>query len=728
MTTLTPYVAIDDTEITSYLRDGAPRPVKPSKKIKDEPIIGTNRAVLWNEGRGALGYKMECSFLPSQYATYDTVAQKFDGLEDGALFYPRSDRFAVCAFGNSDPLQSREAAEGEMLRLEGQVWSEAAELYSATPSSWSPTDEILPITQAAGEENAGNIEAGLYSLALTARMSGPALKFDGEGSDDYLNCGTPDLSSANDSVSVEMWILAPAVTAEYYPGLCLYGADYTTSGGFTAAINPPTETNNRVYMGFGTGADVVFNYMGELPINVWCHVVFIHDVDAEYDYYYLNGTLVDSVDISGSTPASIAATQAFKTGLRTADTFEMDVTIAHMRVWARTISAGEVEDAYLGETVSDTSLAIEYDFCEGQGATVFDLSGNSNDGTLTDFADTTAGYGDSHDGGWLTSIGPASPALELLGAADAVMDTLTLAPSLMTAEVLEMDRFGQISQTYVATFTADVGRSAFDSGYFWADGYAYAKYIGSEIVLTSLINGRVGEEITITITDTDQASTTVSVSGYDITVDLETDAGTPVATSQEVIDAINGDDDAKLLVLATLAAGEDGSSVIDALGETALALNVNVTGGALVIEDNYEAGYHLPGSHPIVAGGLLVTFTPTLTGTLTGSDVLALEASVDSGATWETVIDSGSVKWTDGEEMEVYVPDSIVRGETEVWIRFVCPASATSLSIDDLTIYQERHVSDSEVPKIPVGSTYKVQIGGAGWGDAATVWRNRYKP
>lgn len=94
----------------------------------------------------------------------------------------------------------------------------------------------------------------------------------------------------------------------------------------------------------------------------------------------------------------------------------------------------------------------------------------------------------------------------------------------------------------------------------------------------------------------------------------------------------------------------------------------------------------------------------------------------------ERSIDSDDEDWTDGEEMEVYVPDAIAKGETEVWIRFVCPTSATSLSIDDLTIYQERTVSDSEVPKIPVGSTYKIQLDGSGWGNLATIWRDRYKP
>lgn len=720
MTNLSRYCTLNGVDLTDYIAfNDPPHPIQPKRFMKSSPIIGGNRNVLWSEGMDVFGYEVNCQFDPSLWESYDTVTGLFQNLTDGDLFYPRSDRFMICKYGSCVPVQSKSYGPGQGLRLKGTLWSEAAELYSATPSSWSPTDETLPITESSGETNNGNIEAPLYSMALTARMSGPALKFDGEGSDNYLNCGTPDLSGANDAASVEFWIKIPEITAAYYTGLFCYGADYHTSGGFSVALNPGSGEAD-LFIGFGTGADVVYNLAGHVDYDEWHHIGIVHDVTAGVDIYYLDGALVLSTDISGSTPASIAATQAFKTGTREGGASELSCTIAAMRVWARKLSADEWEDAYLGETVSDTDLIIEYSFCEGQGATVYDLSGNSNNGTLTNFADTSAGYGDSHDGGWLTSIGPVSPALELLGAADAVMDSLTLTSGLMTAEVLAQDRFGQITQTYVDDFTADVGRPAFSNGYFWADGHTHAKYIGAEIVLTSLINGRVGEEITIALEDNNHETLAVAVTGYDIVVDLDTSGGNPISTAQEVIDAINADEDASELVLASLAAGEDGSSVVDALAETALALNVSVTGGALVIEDNYEAGYHLVGVHPIAAGGLRVTFTPTMT----GAGVASFEVSIDSGSTWETVITSAS--WADGAENEVYVPQG--EGYTEVWIRWACDADITSIAIDDLEIYQKRYVSDSVVPKIPVGSTYKIQIDGAGWGDAATVWRNRYIP
>lgn len=870
MASITPIVQVGTTDISSYVERGPTKSRGGERNVKSDPIIGSNRAVFWEEGRKPISWDLGLLFrttLADQIGTSDTVTALIDDLagdQDTDLFYPgRDDRFAVIEKGSVHDPYIRRGGGGANLYKDATLYSKATELYGATPSSWSPADEDLPITQAIGYDgnaasggslsiapllfdpvdctgltkangtleidiravgdpltgitieitssgvhdsqewsknvlaeitddgewhhyeiplsdwvttggelvvseidyvrlygasademqiswrnaiisfggndyplsagapvNLGTLDAPLYSLALTARMAGAALEFD--GSNDYLTAGAVDLSG--NSLSIEMWIY-PMATVSGFPGIVEYGNWYddASTGEFLIQQINGSPATLQVVLGRVAGPP---NYQSNswataFSTITWHHVVVTFDVTGNAVIAYLDGAKL------GATWTPTTAMGAF-----TAETLDFarrqyasgatfGGSMAAVRIWGRVLSAAEALAAYSGEAVSNTSLILEYDFCEGQGGTVYDLSGNSNDGTLTNFADTSAGYGDSHDGGWLTSIGPVSPALEMLDEdnGDAEMYSLGITPSLMTAEALVQDRFGQISQTYVDTFTATIGRPAFDNGYFWADGYCYAKYIDSEIVLTSLISGRVGEEITIAITDTDQASTTVSVSGYDITVDLETSGGDPVATAQEVIDVINADEDASALVTATLADGEDGTTVLDTQAETALALNVDVTGGALVIEDDREAEYHLTGLWPIKAGGLLVTFTPTLTGTLTGSDVLALEASANSGSTWETVIDSNNAAWTDGEEMEVYVPDSIASGETEIWIRFVCPTSATSLSIDDLAIYQERAVSDSEVPKIPVGSTYKGQIGGTGWLQVSEwEFRNRYKP
>ncbi len=130
--------------------------------------------------------------------------------------------------------------------------------------------------------------------------------------------------------------------------------------------------------------------------------------------------------------------------------------------------------------------------------------------------------------------------------------------------------------------------------------------------------------------------------------------------------------------------------------------SATVSGGKLVITTSGYAAYQLDGHWPLVAGGLVVTFTPTETGT----GEAFLEASVDGGGSWLEV--SKNSRWVDGAENKIYVPQA--EGHVEVLIRWRCDSGITSVAIDDLEIHQERYVSSSLVPKIPVGATYKVSL------------------
>lgn len=98
----------------------------------------------------------------------------------------------------------------------------------------------------------------------------------------------------------------------------------------------------------------------------------------------------------------------------------------------------------------------------------------------------------------------------------------------------------------------------------------------SHIKLTHVAGGTAGNSITLTMTDTDQASTTVSVAGNDITVDLETSGGDVVATAEEVLLALNADTDVQALdITCELSSGETGAGVVATLVQTALSGGLN---------------------------------------------------------------------------------------------------------------------------------------------------------
>jgi len=91
----------------------------------------------------------------------------------------------------------------------------------------------------------------------------------------------------------------------------------------------------------------------------------------------------------------------------------------------------------------------------------------------------------------------------------------------------------------------------------------------SHIKLIDTEGGTDGNSLSLTMTDTDQASTTVSVSTNDIIVDLETSGGDVVATAAEVVAALNANADVvDLGVTAELSADEDGTGVVATLVKT----------------------------------------------------------------------------------------------------------------------------------------------------------------
>jgi len=85
-------------------------------------------------------------------------------------------------------------------------------------------------------------------------------------------------------------------------------------------------------------------------------------------------------------------------------------------------------------------------------------------------------------------------------------------------------------------------------------------------------------------------SLSVVVVGNDVTVNSATDddTGDATSTAQEIIDAVNADDDAKLLFLGRLSPGSDGSGVPGAFTQTTAAYGVAFTGITLV-----DSGDHL---------------------------------------------------------------------------------------------------------------------------------------
>jgi hypothetical protein len=116
--------------------------------------------------------------------------------------------------------------------------------------------------------------------------------------------------------------------------------------------------------------------------------------------------------------------------------------------------------------------------------------------------------------------------------------------------------------------------------------------VNNEIVWEAVTAGHIGNLITITLEDPDDAnkSLAVSVTGFDIVVSLATDVDKKItSTPATIVAAVNGDDSAKLLVLA---AGT-GTDPVEAVGKTHLSggADPQTTGAEGVLLNDVDVTY-----------------------------------------------------------------------------------------------------------------------------------------
>lgn len=108
----------------------------------------------------------------------------------------------------------------------------------------------------------------------------------------------------------------------------------------------------------------------------------------------------------------------------------------------------------------------------------------------------------------------------------------------------------------------------------------------NDLVFTSLLYGAAGNAITVEYVDPGEndASLSIEVNGTAIVVNLATDSGGLItSTAAEITTAIEADAAADALVSVANSGGDDGSGVVTALAETALADGVDASKAGLAV-------------------------------------------------------------------------------------------------------------------------------------------------
>ena len=202
-----------------------------------------------------------------------------------------------------------------------------------------------------------------------------------DGVDDYINCGTGiDLSNKSFSLSASVRKGLPDFTGA---GIVMSTGDGTQNNGLYFGFDTHGSSDDYLFFNFYQPAGELYS---EAPVtiendNEWHHIVATYNFNSHERQIFLDGTLVGS-DISSS--PFLSSETEFSIGITSwnlIDDFNGDIKNAI--VWDRVLSNNEIQQ-YMNCSPSgnEQGLVGYWDFNEGSGDTVYDISGNGNDGTI----------------------------------------------------------------------------------------------------------------------------------------------------------------------------------------------------------------------------------------------------------------------------------------------------------------------------------------------------------
>jgi len=206
-------------------------------------------------------------------------------------------------------------------------------------------------------------------------MFGPKNALDFDGTDDFVNCGTINLSSS--PITLECWVNTD-VFQSVSPFISSIIGTETESDAALLRFGDGGLAPNKVQFVLQIGASQTkLDGATELAVNTWYHLAGVYD--GSKMKIYINGKL----DISKDQTGDITSDAAFNIASNSGSERFLDGSMDEVRVWLTARTASEIrENMCKTLTGNETGLVAYYNFDNTAGTTLQNIASNSYDGTL----------------------------------------------------------------------------------------------------------------------------------------------------------------------------------------------------------------------------------------------------------------------------------------------------------------------------------------------------------
>ena len=200
-----------------------------------------------------------------------------------------------------------------------------------------------------------------------------------DGSNDYVQVADDNALDISSSITVSAWIYPTNIANK--DGIISKRTSTENSGDWAFRLTSAAKLKLLIWDGDANNGST--SSTNAISTNTWTHIAFTHDNSTNTTKFYINGSLDATTTGLSKNLAGNNSNVYIGWDGQQGDKF-FTGKIDEVRIWDDVRTQAEIQDNMYIELVgNESNLVAYYNFNDGRGTSVLDLTSNNNNGTMT---------------------------------------------------------------------------------------------------------------------------------------------------------------------------------------------------------------------------------------------------------------------------------------------------------------------------------------------------------